>query len=178
MDADSGELDFGDLSDESFDFKEISWKVHNVLSLPETVGYFVQSPSFSFAGATWALRMYPYGHRKKSQSYIELAITRLNSEIPQHYLFYRFGFKTRRGKECETCLRSSLFQNNPHEWVVPHYLQKVELMKKKDNIAPKGILTITCQVRTKKIAAIDKFCQIETAASQLGKYIEISFYFT
>lgn len=169
MAANSGEVYLGDLVHESFDSKEIIWKVPNVLSLPNLVDYKVCSSTFPFAAATWRLVMYPYGESFcKSEGFINLVIERLDSRIPEHNMFFKFCFKTRQGKEFESYSDSHHFEPDNFETGVLKYLEKSKFLEKKNIIAPNGVLTIVCELRTKKADVIDRHSQMESCTSLSG----------
>lgn len=73
----------GELSQKTFHFKEVIWKAPNVLSLPASVGCFVQ---FSFADMTCELRLYSNGSKAETEGNIDVALVRLNSEILERNL--------------------------------------------------------------------------------------------
>lgn len=172
MNKDADELEEGELLDESFEFKEITWKVSNALSLPDSVDYKVQSKNFSFAGATWRLLMYPYGQTKyKTAGYIDLNIERLYSRFPEQTVFYKYSFKTVDGKESDSFSGTIKCNRTVSSISVVGFLIKSKFIDKKDIIVKDGVLTILCEMRVKKIALINKCSQIESVTSFFGEYI-------
>lgn len=172
MNKDSEELEEGELFDETFEFKQITWKISNVLSLPDTVDYKVQSQSFSFACSSWKLLMFPYGQTEyKTEGYVDLMIVRLNSPFPEHSVFFKFCFKTIDGEEFESYSDIVKFHSNFANRGVIRYIKKSIFMNKKDSIVQNGVLTIICQMRIEKIAVIDRCSQVESSTSLLGEYI-------
>lgn len=171
MNNDAEKSEEGELLDESFEFKEITWKVFNALSLPDSVDYKVQSKKFSFAGATWRLVMYPYGQTKyKTEGYIDLTIERLYSRFPEHSVFFKLCFKTVDEKELDSYSNIAKFQTNFCAGGVIRYLIKSKFVDKKDNIIQNGALTILCQMRAKKIAIIDRCSQTGSFTPFFGEY--------
>lgn len=171
MNKDSEKLEEGELSDESFEFKEITWKISNALSLPDSVDYKVQSQTFSFAGATWKLLMFPNGQTKyNSKGYIDLMFVRLNSRFPEHSLFYKLCFKTVDGKEFDSISDNGKITTDFCRCGVINYLKKSKVLDEKERIIQNGVLTIMCQMRSKKTAVIDRCSQIESSTSLFGEY--------
>lgn len=169
MAENSREMDLGDLVHQSFDFKHVAWKVPNVLSLPNLVDYNICSSTFPFAGATWRLAMYPFGEsEQESEGFIDLKIIRWDSRIPEHHVFYKFCFKTRQGKEFESYSSSHNFNSDFPEMGVKKYIEKSIFLQKKNIIAPNGVLTIVCELRTKGAIAIDKHSQMESSTTVSG----------
>lgn len=172
MNKDAEELEEGGLLEESFEFKEITWKVSNASFLPDLVNYEVQSQPFSFAGGSWKLAMYPNGQTKhKTEGYIDLNIERLNFRFSELSIFYKFSFKTADGNELNSFSGNVKLSTKYPVCYVIRYMMKSEFTDKKDIIVQNGFFTITCQMRTKKIAVIDKCSQIESSTSFLGEYI-------
>lgn len=85
---------FGELDVESFDGEVTTWKIPKIRSITLKVDKRLKSPSFSFAGASWILTMFPYGQTKfGSEGKIDLAIDRGCSLFPKHPVTYRIFFK-------------------------------------------------------------------------------------
>lgn len=162
----------GDILEEAFDFKEITWKIPNFLSLRGPLHFCVKSSSFIFASAIWELRVYPFGNTKTSHGYISLAIKRLSSRIPKHHVFYKYCLKTQNGEEYEIQYCDDWFTRKSYEWIYFKYLHRSKLMEIKESVVPNGILTVVCQVRTEKIASInDRSSQTEAKISFPGEYV-------
>lgn len=113
MDESSAVQKIGELSDESFLFKEVTWKIPINKILPNQVDNDVPSPTFSFAGATWILHIYPYGRTSpESVGWIELVIERLDYTVPEQSVSYKFYFKTYRGKVFNPLHATYVFDDN------------------------------------------------------------------
>lgn len=84
----------------------VEWKINEFFSLPAKVDAFYNGPVFSFAGASWHLRIYPNGEVEatmtdgritNSEGSIGLFLRRTSAGPPIH-LEYSLGFKTMEGK--------------------------------------------------------------------------------
>lgn len=160
----------GELSDETFLFKEITWKIPIEKILPSSMGLDIQSSTFSFAGSTWILHIYPYGSpATSSQGWIAFSIERLDNKVPYQHVSYKFYFKTKRGKEFnpqqdmytfnEYCKSSCLL-----------YMQKTNFLMNEKVLTVRDNFIIVCQMRTQKINGIDMFVQTEAVELFLGEW--------
>ena len=159
----------GESSHELFLFAEVTWKITRAYIVGNGVDGDIRSAPFSFAGATWTLHAYPYGHTyPDSRGFLDLGIERLESPIPEHHVFCKFYFKTLRGKEFEPLQESFVFNANiPVDWMM--YTEKKDFPRKEKNILQDGLFTIVCQMRTPRINGIDAFSQTEAVELVTGE---------
>lgn len=162
MDEVSTVPEIGKLSDESFLFKEVTWKIPINRILPNEVDYDVASPTFSFAGATWILHIYPYGRTSpESVGWIELVINRLDYTVPQQTVFYKFYFKTYRGKKYNSLDATYVFDDDYiGGWLL--YMPKDHFFIDRKGLSVKRFVILVCEMRTQKIDGIEMFSQTES----------------
>lgn len=153
----------GELSDETFLFNEITWKIPREKILPShNVGFDIQSPMFSFAGHTWILHIYPYGRpATSSEGWIVFVIERLDCIVPYQHVSYKFYFKTKRGKEFNPMQEMYTF-NEFCKSSCLLYMQKTSFLMKEKVVTVRGNFIIVCQMRIKKMNGIDMFVQTES----------------
>lgn len=176
MDEASAIQKIGELSDESFLFKEVTWKIPINKILPNQVDNDVQSPTFSFAGATWILHIYPYGRTStESAGWIELLIERLDYKVPEQTVFYKFYFKTHRGKEFNPLNATYVFDDDYiGGWLL--YMPKDNFFLDQKVVAVKRFLILVCEMRTQKINEIEVLSQTESVKLHSGKENFIFFF--
>lgn len=87
----SEKLEVGEIIKKPFECEVISWRIPNFSSLLSSEDNAVQSQLFSYKGAIWNFKMFPYVHKfSKETGFIKIAIKRLLSQIPVHNVFFRF----------------------------------------------------------------------------------------
>ena len=169
MKKDSKCLESGELSDESYFCKGITWKIPGALKLRDLVK---ESPTFPFAGATWKFRMYPNNHTSvPSGEFIGLNIIRKNSKFPEQGVLFVFHAIDKNEQKSE---RYSTFKNFPLSTFSARdclwSLKKSTFVDNKDIFLENGDLTIRCIMISKKVAVIDRYSQKEANETFPGKY--------
>lgn len=77
---------------------DVEWSISNFDSLSDEADKYYASPSFSFNGSSWYLKIYPNGRTAdKSVGYIGLCLIRLSSG-PANSVDFNLGIKTLDGK--------------------------------------------------------------------------------
>lgn len=84
----------GELIKETFDYVSIAWQILHAYSTHVELDKGIQSPTFSFAGASWIIKM-SLGGKKKNQteSIFNVPLERLDSSIPNHSILYKVFFR-------------------------------------------------------------------------------------
>ena len=169
MNKDSEVLESGELSDESYFCKEITWKISGALKLRDLMK---ESATFPFAGATWKFRLYLNGLTSDpSEEFIGLNIIRMNSQFPEQGVLFEFRVVAENGEEFENY---STFRNFPlstlsaRRFLWP--MKNSAFVDNKDIFPEDGDLTIHCIMMSKKVAVIDRYFQKEVNETFPGKY--------
>lgn len=84
----------GELVKESFEQVSVAWQIFHVYSTHIELDKGVQSPTFSFAGASWIFKMSLGDNSKfQTESIFNVALERLDSSIPNHSILYKIFFR-------------------------------------------------------------------------------------
>lgn len=120
------------------------WQIEAFLSLPEEDGKSYTSPSFSFAGESWHLRIYPNGESvNNSVGYIGVYLIR-NMSISPITLALFLGIKRVKGKKNPETQIICVFDKENDGYGISKLLKRSTLSEKESEIMPSGILTIVC----------------------------------
>lgn len=125
----------------------IEWTVRDFFSLPASVDEWYFSPSFSFEGAQWYLKMYPNGRKKhKSEGFIGVFLC-LESSGSSIQVNLSIGLKTSKNKIAEEKHGTHHFEElfNNYGWI--KVLKRSELRERKFELAPSGHLTWICRLK-------------------------------
>lgn len=122
----------------------IEWRIEDFLALEENDKVY-SSSSFSFAGHSWCLRMYPNGRESdKSVGYVGIHLRRNSFGAPIK-IDYRLGVKTLD----EDLLHGRIF--GEMKWRgFSKYLLRSELLEKMSDFAPANVLTVVCVLKLQK----------------------------
>lgn len=122
------------------------WQIENFLSLPEEDGKSYTSPSFSFAGEFWHLRIYPHGESENdSVEYVGLYLIR-NMSIHPITLVLFLGIKTVDQKKEHEMQIICVFDEKNGGYGTSKLLKRSTLAEKKSEFVPSDVLTIVCTV--------------------------------
>lgn len=154
----------------------------------------VQSPVFSFADASWILKLFVYGQTKfKTENNVDIVIERLQSHIRKHPILYEIFVKSddKTGSLLDDCLKNtnmfSIFNSNIRGFFIfdsDHTQENVIGLKSYNDFlrfaASKGqfgTVAITGGFRTPKKSEIRLNSQMVSVQPIVGEYCLISFLF-
>lgn len=141
----------GELDQKSINLEIITWKIPNVSSIVFAVDYGVQSPPFSFAGASWILKIYFYGQKKfNSVGYIDVVIERLHSEIEIHDSVCTIYFKNIFDKEYKSVSKFFSFRENQTAMNVAKIMENFQGRFDKWEKVPNDTFTLVCEIQHEK----------------------------
>lgn len=128
----------------------IEWRIEDFISLLEEHNKFHTSFSFSFAGHSWCMRIYPNGcEEQKSVGYIGLYLRR-NSFGPAIKMNFSLGLKTFDGEKDPEKYCVHTFQKIDEGCGSIKLLSKSELLQRKSDLLPADILTVFCSLMHEK----------------------------
>ena len=168
MDKNSQKLESGELHEESCIWKEISWKISDPFSQKVSKDYSTGSPTFSFEGGTWKLRMDAYG---ETEGYIDLSLVRLNPPYAEQELWFNFCFITDDGMQFNDSTSSQIFDSSKASHRCSKVMKKSTFVNYKDIFLQNGVLTIRCRMISPKHTNDRHSHQTEENESFLGEYI-------
>lgn len=143
--------EYGELTQEAFDYKDLTWKVPNIFKLKDSTHNYVSSSPFCFGNMIWELRIFPNGATPEKKACIDVAIASLDKERDiESDLFIQFFLVSSDGKN----LRRRIENLDRRKEVVCTLIQKKTLMEKKERLCPNGVLTICCRLKIKKCDTI------------------------
>lgn len=149
----------GELSEKSE--LAVEWRINEFCSLPAEVSKCYDGPVFPFVGASWLLSIYPNGKtniitkdRKiaNSEGFIALYLHRRSSGPPIH-LEFSLGFKTLQGKVNSEVHLADTFKKKEGKGFY-RFIKRSELLDKKSELLPSGVLTVACKIKYPKAADI------------------------
>lgn len=122
------------------------WQIENFLSLPEEDGKSYTSPSFSFAGESWHLRIYPHGElENNSVAYVGVYLIR-NMSVHPITLALFLGIKAVDGEKEHEIQIICVFDKENDGYGTSKLLKRSTLSQKKSEIVPSDVLTIVCTI--------------------------------
>lgn len=128
----------------------IEWRIENFISLVEEKDKFYTSFSFSFAGHSWCMRIYPNGREEqKSVGYIGLYLRR-NSFGPGIKMHFSLGLKRFDGEKDPEKHCTHTFQKPDEGYGSIKLLSKSKLLQRKSDLLPADILTVFCSLTNQK----------------------------
>lgn len=123
---------------------DIEWQIPEFSNLTEDIS----SPTFSFAGAFWCLRIYLNCHKNHYRGRdLGLFLRRKSSGSPIS-LDFSLGLKTMEGKKDPEVHRSHIFREAEKGFGIPSCISATELMvARRSELLPSNILTVFCTLR-------------------------------
>lgn len=131
---------------------EFEWTISNFFSLLEDYDIIYKSPSFSFDGATWYLKIYPNGDiNDDSFGYVDLELRRKSSG-PPYRLEFSLSLKTLEGNKEEEWQKTCIFEaaNGNQSHGVACFIARSKILERKSELLPSGALTVVCTLRSPK----------------------------
>lgn len=128
----------------------IEWEIPNYFSLPQKADSSISSPNFHFLNTTWYLRLCPNGERSNhSVEYMSLHLYKSDSEIYETVnVNYQMGIRSHSGGT----FLESVFTNTSFTNISGHgyrkFIKRSELFRNKEEITPRGVLTIFCNIKS------------------------------
>lgn len=139
----------------------VEWRINEFCSLPAEVGKYYDSSVFPVVGASWLLSISPNGKtniitkdRKiaNSEEFIAFYLHRISSGPPIH-LKFSLGFKTLEGN-----LNPEIHFADNFEKIEGcgfyGFIKRSELLVKKSELLPSGVLTAVCKIKHPKASDI------------------------
>lgn len=127
---------YGQLAEEAFEIKDLTWKVPNIFKLKDFTHNYVSSPLFRF------------GNYKFFQTCIDVSIASLYKERDiESDPCIEFFLLSSDGKIHRISMEEHL---EGRKEVVCTLIMKKTLMEKKERTCPEGVLTICCRLKMKK----------------------------
>lgn len=149
----------GDVSEEWVFVAE--WKIKDFLSVSNIDNEFLCSPLFSFANASWYMRLYPNGitrinladgQETNSIGYIDIHLCR-SSPGPPISLEFSLGLKTVDGKFDPARHYTYLFRKTGKLGSLRFFKRSV-LLEMQNEFIPSGVLTLICKMKHPEPAKI------------------------
>ena len=128
---------------------DIEWQISDFFSLSvidNNESY--SSPLFSFAGATWLLKMYPNGTRMGDACII--VFLKRKSSGPPIRLEFSLGLKTSTGRDPIEHY-TYLFEEADEGYGFARCPSQSEILERESELMPSGILTIFCSLSCKEL---------------------------
>lgn len=165
MGENSKKTEIGEINQDSYILEVITWKIPNVSSILFAVDYGVQSPPFSFAGASWILEIYFLGQSSSYKGYIDVIIQRLHSEIEVHNFSCKIFCKNVFGEEFKPECGNVSFHSKQTRITKNTNIQNIQENYYKWEVAPNDTFTIVYEIQYKK-AVVEN----ESAEQISGEY--------
>lgn len=163
-------------------YDAITWRIPNVSLIPHEVDYVVQSPPFTFDGASFILKMYPYGQtERESEGYIDLMLERLHSQTDKQNIFIEIFCADVFGKKVETINKSYGYYFFVSEICTQfrklNFMQNLKDFPEKWRIAPNDTFTLICALGKeesdlRRIRSEEDF-QTISIQQNVGKYLSV-----
>lgn len=127
---------------------DFEWKIKDIFSYSEEdYEYYFFSPSFSFNGQSWSFVIHPNaGSYGNTPGYIDLCL--IGSEYHHHIkLDFSLCLKTAYGTKYRVNHYINLFDQINYRSAVYRMIARSELLARKTELAPAGILTVVYTMR-------------------------------
>lgn len=122
----------------------VEWRIKEFFSLSPEVRYF-DSPTFSFDGTSWVLRIYPNGTLGTPDGFIHLFLRRETSGPPIS-LDFDLGLKNFDGKINPEKHFTRTFVTK-QGFGEPQLINRTQLLEEKFELVPSNILSLVCRIR-------------------------------
>lgn len=168
MSEDSKKREIGQSINPNY-FELFKWKIPNVSSIPHNPDYVVQSPSFSYGGASWVLKMYPYGQTKyETVGYIDVIIERVHSQVKENSINCRMHCENAFKKEIIPFRGKYSFDLEWPQAKILRFMQNLKECPEKWQIAPNDTFTLAFGFEKYRSNVPD--LQIESGKTSAGEY--------
>lgn len=149
-------------------YDALTWRIPSVSSIPHRVDYVVQSPPFTFDGAAFILKMYPYGETEcGSEGYINVILERLHSQTDDQNICVQMFCTGVVDKKVKNVGIDYRFTKYNTLLKTRKFMQNLKDSPEKERIAPNDIFTLVCAFR-KSLKEQD--CQTKSICVNVGKY--------
>lgn len=176
MSKDRGSSEIGEVFQESYECEVITWKIPNISSLEISESTLLRSPRFSYKGAIWILKMYPYGGKDTDgKKCIQVQLKRLRSKIPKHIFIYKIFFKRHDNVSYDYCYESLEFNSgcqktNMHIFYRGCVLNWYSTFYHNRLYRCNNTINLVIEILTKKNAEIELNSKTNSLETDLGKY--------
>lgn len=139
--------------------EEFEWRIPHFFSLPKEVDKYEISHTFSFAGESWYIAIFPNGVTEENTvGRVGLLLRRCSSGLPIN-LEYTFCLKTLKGEKFQEKHFTYNFTEAKQAYGTSDYITRKELFKKRSELLPNGGLTVVCLIKNpKSMENIGKSC--------------------
>lgn len=126
----------------------IVWNVADFFSLPEEMGYRIESPVFTFFGMSWFIRLFPNGEAKNDrEGWIGLFLVRGIDSGGNCFINFTLGIRRVDGTDCNAISDEGFF-NIGEGWGYSKYIQRSVLKRKITQVETQGTVTFFCRLET------------------------------
>lgn len=132
---------------------EFEWTISNFFSLSEEDDISYNSPSFSFDGATWYLKVYPNGDKEyDSIGYVDLVLYR-KSPGPPYSLEFSLSLKSLEGKKVGEWNEIFIFEEAFKSRGLSCFMSRSEIFEMESELLLSDALTVVCTLKCPKSTA-------------------------
>lgn len=123
---------------------DIEWRIKDFFSLSHKDGESYRSPSFSFAGVSWYLFVFPNDESVNSDGYISLYLSRDLSGSPIS-VKYILALKLLNGEKVQEMDSTDVFEEADEGCGYGSFISRFELLERKSGLA--DVLTVICTLK-------------------------------
>lgn len=129
----------------------VEWSIADFCTRRTDDGAFYWSPLFYFGREQWQLRIFPNGRSARDSSgHVGLDLVKC-SPIPSDGQSFSLSLKIAEGKRHNEVHLTRDFDNKNWLHEIHRFMPRSELLRRKSEILPDGVLTVLCTLRSKSL---------------------------